>query len=343
MSTDATAAAAAASEDDRLAERVAQDPCVCRFISHLRAERQASAHTIAAYHADLTQFVQLVWGAAGDTGGLDWRRLELGAGRRFAVVLQSRGLARTSIQRKLSSLRSFARFLVRENVLPANPFAGLAGGKAPRRLPRVLSIEEVGRLLAAPDEWRRRRPAPGEGDGDGDGDGKAAFVAARDAAILEVLYSGGLRISEAVGLDGGALDLLSGTFVVRGKGRKERLCVLGQPAITSLNAYFEQRARLGLGGRREAGPLFVNHSGQRLTARSVQRSFKQYLAVARLPSDCTPHKLRHSFATHLLDAGADLRSVQEMLGHASLSTTQIYTHVSAERLREAYAKAHPRA
>jgi integrase/recombinase XerC len=242
------------------------------------------------------------------------------------------------VRRKVSSLRSFARFLVREGLLPGNPFAGLQSAPVSRRLPKVLSVAQVDRLLAAPAAYWQRAAADSPEAQDA-----ADFAAKRDAALLEVIYSGGLRVSEAVGMDISHIDFLSSTFTVRGKGRKERLCALGAPAQQALKAYFDARRRRGLGSRQARGPVFLNQKGGRLSARSVQRSLKRYLAEADLPPDCTPHKLRHSFATHLLDAGADLRSVQELLGHASLSTTQIYTHVSAERLKEVYAKAHPRA
>ena len=270
----------------------------------------------------------------------DWRKVTSLHGRRFALELQKLDLARTSLQRKMSSLRSFFRFLVREDLIEGNPFVGLQTARAPRRLPQVLTMTEVDRLLQAPDTyWTAHAP----NDPSDDAALRAEFAAARDGAILEVIYSGGLRISEAVGLDYERIDFLSATFVVRGKGRKERLCALGKPAVKALRDYLAKREKLGLARRRQRGALFLNARGGRLTAKSVQRSFKRYLQVAQLPQDYTPHKLRHSFATHLLDAGADLRSVQELLGHASLSTTQIYTHVSVERLIEVYAKAHPRA
>ena len=323
----------------RLASQLVRaDPNVTAFLQHLRAERNASPHTLDGYRRDITQFVHLMWARHGGQQ-CRWEDIDSTSARQFLLALQKHGLARTSLQRKISSLRSLFRFLVREEVLEGNPFAGLRSPKTPKRLPQVLSVGEIGRLLAAPERyWRQRAPADGAG-----ADDFAEFAAARDAAILEVIYSGGLRISEAVGLDFEDIDFLSATFTVRGKGRKERLCALGRPAIDALRAYLGKRAALGLGSKRSRGALFLNRAGGRITARSVQRAFKSYLREAELSQDCTPHKLRHSFATHLLDAGADLRSVQELLGHASLSTTQIYTHVSAERLIEAYTKAHPRA
>ncbi|MCK5806259.1 MAG: tyrosine-type recombinase/integrase, partial [Lentisphaeria bacterium] len=258
---------------------------------------------------------------------------------RFLQHLQNEGLSRSTLNRKTSSMRSFFRHLVREELVDGNPFSAMRTAKAVRKLPEVLSVEEVGRLLEAPEEYWRQN----SGDGPPGMEEFADFACARDTAILEIIYSGGLRVSEAVGLDLEDVDQLSATAVVRGKGRKERIVLLGRPALEALGRCLKERARLGLGGKRDRGPLFRNREGGRLTARSVQRSLKKYLRQAGLSQECTPHKLRHSFATHLLDAGADLRTVQEMLGHASLSTTQIYTHVTEKRLLDAYEKAHPRA
>jgi len=308
-------------------------------MQHLRTERQASPHTLDAYSRDLIQFLRLSQWPLQPGKPVDWQKLDLLAGRRFGVMLQRDGLSRVSLRRKISSLRTFIHFLVRENVLAGNPLVGLESAKIPKRLPQVLTVEQVGRLLAAPTAYWQRQAgttAPRQKF-------RAEFAARRDTAVLEVLYSGGLRISEAITLNHADIDLASRLFKVKGKGKKERICHLGRPALKALQEYLDYREGAGLGGRHNPGPLFVNHLGGRLTPRSVQRSLKLYLKEANLPPDCTPHKLRHSFATHLLDAGADLRSVQEMLGHASLSTTQIYTHISPERLMEAYLKAHPRA
>ena len=330
----------AAEAKTRAAAALAADAHVQGFFKYLRAERNASVHTLDAYQRDLVQGVELLkWPPAGAAERIPWERLNLAVGRQFIMLLQREGLARVSVRRKVSSLRAFCRFLVREGVLPGNPLAGLASAKVPRRLPQVLTRDEVTRLLDAPAAFWAKAIQDRTGKTLDD----ALLAVRRDAALLEVIYSGGLRINEAVGLDLKEVDLFSGAFTVRGKGKKQRLCLLGKPAIAALRAYLETRENLGLAPRRSQGALFLNLDGGRLTARSVQRQFKLYLRQAGLPPDCTPHKLRHSFATHLLDAGADLRSVQELLGHASLSTTQIYTHVSAERLLEAYGKAHPRA
>lgn len=240
----------------------------------------------------------------------------------------------------MSGLRSFFRFMVREGLVKDNPFAGLQQPRPRRRLPKVLGREEVVRLLEAP--ARLRDEARTKAD---DAPSRFAdYAALRDTAILELFYSTGMRIAELCGLTDARLDLLSGTALVRGKGKKERFCPIGRPAAAALQAALDARDgwRAHLGGTK-APNLFVNRFGGPLTPRSVERALKKYLAAAGLDAGLTPHVLRHSFATHLLDAGADLRSVQELLGHASLSTTQIYTHVSVERLKEEYGKAHPRA
>ena len=235
-------------------------------------------------------------------------------------------------------MRSFYRYMQREQLAHDNPFSGLIAPKRQKLLPKYMTVEEVGRLLDTPQLfWKDAYEKEIAKDEE-----SARFSAARDAAILEVIYSGGLRISEALGLNMEDLDLISGVMRVRGKGKKERLCGLGNPAIRALRKYFPVR-RMRSGNERRNAPVFVNRFGQRLTTRSFQRNFKLYLRAAGLPLDMTPHKLRHSFATHLLDAGADLRSVQELLGHANLSTTQIYTHISTERMKAVYNKAHPRA
>ncbi len=316
------------------------DPVVNRYLKYLKNERDASEHTLNGYARDIRQFVELLrWNEADTDQPADWSRLSMHDARRFAAALQARGLSRNSVLRKVSSLRSFARFLARENILPGNPFSSLHRLKNTRRLPAVLSVEQVGRLLDSPASYWSRHPQ----NSNQTNDDFTEFAARRDQAILETIYSAGLRISECAGLNTENIDFISSTIKVRGKGRKERLGALGEPAVKALQAYFQARLRRGWGGHRRPGAVFLNRHGERLTARSIQRNFKLYLQEAELPGDCTPHQLRHSFATHLLDAGADLRSVQEMLGHASLSTTQIYTHISSERLREAYRKAHPRA
>ena len=343
-STQLRGRAAARPADEPLAPAVAgavaDDPAVAQFIRHLRGERNASDHTLSAYLGDLRQFCEQVWGADAKPP-YPWKSPDRFAARRFLASFQKAGLAPATASRKMSSLRTFFRFLVREELVKSNAFSGLQQPKPRRRLPNVLSREEVVRLLDAPARLReaaRAQERPGAG-------AFADYAALRDAAILELFYSTGMRIAELCGLTEARLDLLSGTALVRGKGKKERLCPIGRPAAAALQAALDARDALlaAQGAGRRAQQLFVNRWGGPLTPRSVERSLKKFLAAAGLDPAITPHALRHSFATHLLDAGADLRSVQELLGHASLSTTQIYTHVSVEKLKEEYGKAHPRA
>ena len=330
--------AAAAPAAARAAEG-AGDPALAQFVRHLRAERNASEHTLAGYLSDIRQFCVQLWGADARPP-YPWKSPDRFAARRFLASFQKAGLAPATASRKMSSLRSFFRFLVREGLVKDNPFAGLQQPKARRRLPQVLSREEVVRLIEAPARLREAARAQESAAAGAFAD----YAARRDTAILELFYSTGMRLAELCGLTDARLDLLSGTALVRGKGKKERLCPIGRPAALALQAALDARdARLaGRGGGRPPA-LFLNKHGGPLTPRSVERLLKKYLAAADLDPALSPHALRHSFATHLLDAGADLRSVQELLGHASLSTTQIYTHVSVERLKEEYGKAHPRA
>ena len=322
------------------ADAVAADPAVAQFVRHLRAERNASAHTLAAYLSDIRQFCAQAWGAEARPP-FPWKSPDRFAARRFLASFQKAGLAPATASRKMSSLRSFFRYLVREGWVKDNPFAGLQQPRPRRRLPKVLSRDEMIRLLEAP---ARRREAARAREKTGAAR-FADYAALRDTAILELLYSTGMRIAELCGLTDARLDLISGTALVRGKGKKERFCPIGRPAAKALQSALDARDGLlsDLGCGRRPPHLFLNRFMGPLTPRSVERSLKKYLAEAGLDPATTPHVLRHSFATHLLDAGADLRSVQELLGHASLSTTQIYTHVSVERLKEEYGKAHPRA
>ncbi|MCP3968150.1 MAG: tyrosine recombinase [Lentisphaerae bacterium] len=304
------------------------------FIQYLTEERQASDHTVDNYVRDIRQFATLMLDGAEDS----WDKVGHINAREFVVRLQQDELARNSILRKISSLRSFFRHLQREDMTNSNPFIGLAPLKKEHSLPKFMSVNEVDRLLTSPEKYWENALQKGIAKNAD----SAHFASARDAALLEVIYSGGLRISEAIGLNMGDVDLIGGVMKVKGKGKKERLCALGKPAEKSLRKYIKTRWMRTENDRRIA-PLFVNKHGTRLTPRSFQRNLKNYLLTAELPPDMTPHKLRHSFATHLLDAGADLRSVQEMLGHESLSTTQIYTHVTTEKMKNIYKKAHPRA
>lgn len=313
---------------------IPDDPALREFARYLQAERNASAHTLANYLMDINQFIRQQWGEQARPP-FRWLEVDRYAGRRFLAGFQKAGSAPATARRKLSSMRSFFRFLLREELVKSNPFAGLVLPRRARKLPAVLTVEEVGRLLAAP---LSAPPAPGAAP-------FSACASLRDAAILELIYSTGMRLSEVTSLREEQIDLLGGAIRVRGKGKKERLCPMGGPAIRALRAYIEAREQFlqSTGRSRKGAPLFLNKAAGALTPRSVERMMKKYLREAGLSATHSPHALRHSFATHLLDAGADLRSVQELLGHASLSTTQIYTHVSIERLKEVYERAHPRA
>ena len=258
----------------------------------------------------------------------------------FLMALSRDGASPATIRRKTASLRTFFRFLVREGLMLDNPFAGLRGPKLAKPLPRVLTVDELKRFLEAPEkdlaELRRRG-----------GDTPVQIHShMRDKALFEMLYSTGCRISEVLALDWEQIDFANGSVIVTGKGNKQRLCILGGPALEALRSLREcmaQMWQIRTDGALPATRIFLNERGRPFSARDAERRMKHWLAAVDLPADLTPHKLRHSFATHLLDGGADLRSVQEMLGHASLATTQIYTHVSVEHLKDEYMKAHPRA
>ena len=234
-------------------------------------------------------------------------------------------------------MRAFFRFLERESLRTDNPFGNLRGPKSPKKLPRVLSVDEVTRFLEAPGEWLKMEASAKQVPQ------IVRYGVLRDIAVFETLYSTGCRISEITALSWRDVDLSAGTTVVTGKGSKQRLCIIGSKAAEALKAAREEAGVIWPGGAGDGSPLFLNDRGERLTPREIERRMKKWLGFAGLPLEVTPHKLRHSFATHMLDAGADLRSVQEMLGHSSLSTTQIYTHVSIEHLKDEYMKAHPRA
>ncbi len=283
-----------------------------RFDRHLGLERNVSEHTRRAYRRDIEVFGRfLAEGAAGAIEKVD--RIVL---RRYLALLY-KSHRKSSIARKLSALRTFFDFLVREGVVAVNPGEMVGTPRKESYLPSVLSVDEASALV--------ERAARGD------------LRELRDRAILETLYSCGLRVSELTGLDVGHLDLDAALVRVLGKGRKERIVPVGRKAREALEQYLAARTDL-----HPADPLFLNHRGGRLTPRSVQRHLKEQLLRAGVLKDATPHTLRHSFATHLLDAGADLRSIQELLGHASLSTTQKYTQVSVDQLMAVYDRAHPR-
>jgi len=313
------------------------DPGLQRFRIHLQSERDASRHTLESYGRDVLQFAAFVWP---DTAPpYPWKAADRFAARGFLVAFQKADAAPATTARKLSSLRAFYRFLIRDGLARDNPFDGLRPPRQPRALPDVLSARDVERLLEAPIRRFDQRVR----DPDKPVDPITRYLALRDAALLELLYSTGARVSEAAGLTESDIDLLGGTALMRGKGKKERLCPLGGPACRALKSTLDLAADIWPGTRRAARPVFRNVRGEPITTRSIERMMKQMLPEAGLPSDFSPHALRHSFATHMLDAGADLRSVQELLGHASMSTTQIYTHVSIEHIKRVYRDAHPRA
>jgi integrase/recombinase XerC len=291
------------------------------FLRHLGLEKDASAHTVKSYREDLTQALEFFRTKTG-SGNPTMAQLTTRLLRAWLAWLNDQGYARTTIARRLAAMRSWCRFLCRQGVLSSNPASGLRGPRQEKKLPGFLSKDDMLHLLEAPGDTP---------------------LGLRDRAILETLYSAGLRVSELTGLNVADLDLEDGLVSVRGKGRRERLALLGPPATAAIATWLPLRGALA-GPKAESQPaLFLNKNGTRLSSRSVGRSLEKYLKQAGLDPRASPHTLRHSFATHLLDGGADIRSVQELLGHKSLGTTQIYTHVSTERLRDSYHKAHPRA
>jgi integrase/recombinase XerC len=303
-------------------------PEITEFLEFLEKERNDSPHTVRAYRRDLTTFQRFAdeyFGAPWDWAGLD--RLAL---RSFMGELARRGLGRRSIARAVSALRTLFRFLGTRHGLTVNPARGLRLPKPERRLPAVLDRAQVDELFALAERAAAR----------------GGFQEARDLAMLEVFYGTGIRLAELAGLDLADVDLVAEQVKVRGKGRKERILPLGRVAGRALRTY--ERARdahvSGLsGGRGDRRALFLARSGARLSPRGVQLAVHRHLRLFGARSGLKVHSLRHTFATHLLDAGADLRAVQELLGHRSLSTTQVYTHTSIERLKRVYQTAHPRA
>ena len=293
------------------------------------AERNAAAHTLDNYAADLAQFVASKWGADAEPP-YPWTDLSEADARNFILAFTKDGAKATTVLRKIAAARAFCRFLQREERIIDNPFSLLKGPRKAKTLPRVLSAEDVARFLERPAiDFREGRISE--------------YVYLQDCAMFEALYSTGCRISEMTSVKWGEIDFDRGTLIVTGKGSKDRLVILGRPALAALAELRKKTEELDPALAEAKADVFRSNRLIRASSRFVERRMKRYLAEAGLPTDVTPHKLRHSFATHLLDAGADLRSVQEMLGHASLSTTQIYTHVSVERLKDEYAKAHPRA
>ncbi|MEW6725761.1 tyrosine recombinase XerC [Desulforudis sp. 1088] len=292
------------------------------FMAYLRVERGASPRTLEAYRSDLFQGIDfLARELQKDDAALQPGDVDHLLFRRYLAHLGQAGLARSSIGRKVAAWRSFYRFLARENIVPANPLGRVQGPKQMKKLPPTLYPDEVKAVIEAP------------------GDTPAGL---RDRAFLETLYAGGIRVSELVGLDLGDLDLAAGFIRVLGKGNKERIVPLGSYAVRALKKYLDDGRPLLLEGGKDETAVFLNYRGGRLTVRGVRKILNKYLDQLARERNISPHTFRHCFATHLLNAGADLRAVQELLGHARLSTTQIYTRVTADRLQEVYRKAHPR-
>ena len=289
-----------------------------RFLTYLKVERNSSDYTTKSYKEDLTSLAEFL--AEDDGRTPEPQQITSLDLRGYVAALHEAGYAKSSISRRLASLRSFFRFGQREGLVDSNPAKPLKNPRPERKLPHFLTTDEIGKLLQAP-------PLDDT-------------MGTRDRAIFEVLYSAGLRVSELVGINDSSLDLEDGYVRVAGKGKRERLAPLGSFAIKAIRKWQRQRRAKTENGKM---PLFVNKFGKRITTRSIGRMVEKYLMVTGLDLRTSPHTLRHSFATHLLDAGADIRSVQELLGHKSLVTTQIYTHVSTAGLKDIYEKAHPRA
>ncbi len=303
------------------------NPLTRKFLTYLGHERNFSDHTIRSYTADLTQFLRFLTADAEPPEAMDdgavcdrIRSADLITLRGFLAELRRADYSRATIARKIATLRSFYKFLAREGEVQDNPVKVIRTPRQDKRLPKFLGPADVERLMATPK-------------------GKD-LLSLRDVAMLEVLYSTGMRVSELVGIDLEDIDPIAEVVRVRGKGRRERLAPLGSYAVRALNRYLEARSRAEV---HDEEAVFLNRHGGRLNVRSVRRKLAKYLALAGLDPSVSPHTLRHSFATHMLERGADLRAVQELLGHRSLSTTQIYTHVTARRLKEIYEAAHPRA
>jgi integrase/recombinase XerC len=292
-----------------------KDPLAEEFLLYLANERNSSPRTLKAYRQALTAFR-----AENQT---PWKRCRADDFRDYLFAIAKRGQARSYVRLQFSALRTFYQFLAARKGLRGNPVREVQLPKIERKLPLVLTRQQIEELLAAPTRQTKSRSAP-------------AWMPLRDVAIMELFYSSGLRLSELAALDVAEVDPYTESVRVFGKGRKERVCPVGFPALEAMSRY---RAAANV----HSGPLFINKARRRMSPRSIWLVLKRYVRHTSIPISISPHKLRHSFATHMLDRGADLRSVQALLGHASLSTTQIYTHVTTERLKKAYADAHPRA
>lgn len=280
-----------------------------KFLSYLEVEKNYSPLTLLNYKVDLDDFSAFL-------GTTSVKAVDYSVLRRFLAILRSRNLKPRSVARKLSSLRSFFKYLQREKIVATNPAAILVTPKLDKPLPHFLSEQEAIKIVEAPPSDKSSQ--------------------LRDKSIFETLYSTGIRVSELVGLDLDDIDFISNIIRVMGKGRKERLVPIGDQALAALQAYIDKRSQ-------KSNILFLNKNGTRLTARSVSNIINKYVLQQSIAQHVTPHMFRHSFATHLLNRGADLRSVQELLGHVNLSTTQIYTHLTTDKLKKVYDQAHPRA
>ena len=305
-----------------------KDPSAASFEAYLLAERNASMHTLEGYMADIQQFAAFLWKDA--MLPYQWKDVRDSDARRFIAELSKGGARATTVRRKIASLRTFFRHLQRTQSLIDNPFSFLHGPKSAKTVPRTLSATDIERFLAQPLKDFKAKTLD-------------RFGYLRDTAMFEFLYSTGCRISEAIAVKWGMIGWRDGRVIVTGKGRKDRLVILGSKALNALSRLRNDMELRNPSLVDDSADVFLSDRREKISARFVERHMKRYLAEAGLPTDLSPHKLRHSFATHLLDAGADLRSVQEMLGHASLSTTQIYTHVDTARFGEIHRRCHPRA
>ena len=304
------------------------DADVDDYLTHLEKERNVSPNTLKAYSRDCAEFVAFLTEYYGGAPW-SWQGVDRLAMRGFLARLTNRGLARRSVARALAAVRGLYRFLASNELVDANPARAVGTPKAERHLPGYLDRGQMSVLF----QLVETRAASGN------------FIDVRNAAILELFYSTGMRLSELQGLNRGDIDAVSQQVKVRGKGRKERIIPMGDHATLALRNYERRRDELaqGLGGKIDRTAVFLGRTGKRITVRGIQKVVGAFLDTVAEDAGLSTHSLRHSFATHLLDAGADLRAVQELLGHVSVSTTQIYTHTSVERLKEVYRKAHPRA
>ena len=291
------------------------------FLNHLVVEKNASEHTTKAYRDDLSQAINYFRTQLGKDAGI--KQVSTRTVRGFLAHLHEQGFSKSTIARRLAALRSWFKFLCRQSELTNSPAEGVRGPKKDKTLPKFLTEETTDKVLHSPEQDEQSGP--------------------RDLAILETIYSAGLRVSECVQLNLDDVNLDDNVLLIRGKGKKERMAFLGDSSSKAISEWLIERKKVLKAKGKETEAVFINKFGTRLTTRSVGRLLAKYLKLLGLAGQASPHTLRHSFATHLLDRGADIRGVQELLGHRSLTTTQIYTHLTTQRLQESYKKAHPRA